>query len=91
MLGKNMHKFSSLDDFKAFQGFFARNYPSNTSKTFVANSLSKRRELKVMDHTAQTKYIETGELNTSLLDRRINAMKDNFRKSSKTLRNLVKE
>ncbi|HBB04913.1 TPA: hypothetical protein DCZ39_08830 [Patescibacteria group bacterium] len=43
-----------------------------------------------MDTAAQAKYIETAKLNTTFLERRINAMKDNFKKSAETLRNLIK-
>lgn len=43
-----------------------------------------------MNSVDQAKYIETAKLNTSFLDRRINWMKENFKKSAETLKKLIK-
>ena len=58
LLGKNISKFTSLEDFKAFQGFFARNFAKYPSENFVSNALSKWWTLRSMDELAQAKYID---------------------------------
>jgi len=71
---------------------FLKNQKKNITNTneFVRNTIGKRNKLKTMDSVAQAKYIETQKVNISFLDKRINAMKDNFKKSAETLRKLIK-
>ncbi len=75
LLGKKMNTFSSLDDFKAFQWYFTRNYSKYPTEGFVRNSLSNRSKLSGMDDIAQAKYIETANLNVSRYERVANKVK----------------
>ncbi|MFA6255902.1 MAG: hypothetical protein WC606_01840 [Candidatus Absconditabacterales bacterium] len=90
LLGKNMHKFSSVDDFKAFQGFFARNYTTYPSETFVRNALSKWGKLSTLDDIAQTKYIETAELNISRYEKIANKVKSGVNNMITDMNKLLK-
>jgi len=75
LLGKKMYRFSLLDDFKAFQGFFARNFSKYPSETFISNALSNRWKLKKLNDVEQTKYIETAKLNVSRYEKIANKVK----------------
>lgn len=90
-LAKEFHTFSSLDEFEKYLQFLKSNKANiKNTNTFIRNSIWKRSTIKTMDAAAQSKYIETAKLNTSFLDRRINGMKENFKKSAETLKNLIK-
>lgn len=91
ILSSNFHTFSSVDELENYMLFLKNNKPAITNtNTFIRNSIWKRGKLKVMNSVDQAKYIETAKLNTSFLDRRINWMKENFKKSAETLKKLIK-
>lgn len=91
ILAQNFHKFDSLVEMEWYLNFLKTNKSSITNaNTFISNTIGKRSKLKLMDQAAQTKYIETAKLNTTFLERRIVGMKDNFKKSAETIRNLIK-
>lgn len=91
ILANNFHSFSSLDELEKYMVFLKNNKSSITStNTFIRNSIWKRGKIKAMNPVDQAKYIETAKLNTSFLDRRINWMKENFKKSAETLKKLMK-
>lgn len=92
LLAKNFHKFKTLDEFEWYINFLkTQKWNIKNTNTFVSNTVGKRAKIRTMDGPAQAKYIETKELNISFLDRRINAMKNNFQKSAETLRKMVRE
>ncbi|EKD25323.1 MAG: hypothetical protein ACD_80C00084G0009 [uncultured bacterium (gcode 4)] len=91
IIAKNFHQFKTLDELEWYLTFLKTQEKNIThTNNFVRNTIGKRNKLKSMDTAAQAKYIETAKLNTTFLERRINAMKDNFKKSAETLRNLIK-
>ncbi len=90
LLGKKMNKFASLDDFKAFQWFFARNYQKYPTKTFVSNALSKRSKLRKFDEAAQAKYIETAGLNVSRFEKVAGKIKTGVNNMIKDLNGMLK-
>jgi hypothetical protein len=86
LIGKNMHNFTSIEDFKAYQSFFQKHYASHSSEAFVENSLRKWKSLKTLDAAKQESFIVEQSLDKSFLQRRLVAMKDNFKKSADALR-----
>lgn len=91
IFGKHFNTFKSQKELEWYLTFL-KNQKKNITNTneFVRNTIGKRNKLKTMDSVAQAKYIETQKVNISFLDKRINAMKDNFKKSAETLRKLIK-
>lgn len=91
ILAKNFSQFKTLDEVEGYLNFLKTQKGSITNtNTFIRNTIGKRNEIKLMSTTAQTKYIETAKFNTSFLERQLNAIKNNFKKSSETLRSLIK-
>lgn len=90
LLGKKMNAFTSLDDFKEFQAFFARNYSRYPSKSFISNTLSKWWKLKTLDDLAQSKYIETANLNLSRYERVASKVKSGITNMIKNLNEMLK-
>lgn len=91
LIAKNFHTFKNLDELEWYLNFLKVNKSSITNtNTFVANTIGKWNKIKLMTPAEQVKYIESAKLNTSFLEKRINAMKDNFKKSAEFLRKLIK-
>ncbi len=85
-LGRNMHNFASVEDFKAYQSFFKTHYASHPSEAFVENTVRRWSSLKTMDAAKQDAFIVEKSLDKSFLGRRLVAMKENFKKSADALR-----
>ena len=85
-LGKNMHTFASLEDFKAYQTFFKTHYASHPSEAFVENTVRRWETIKKLDSVKQDAFIAEKSLDKSFLQRRLVAMRDNFKKSADALR-----
>lgn len=86
ILGKNIKNFASVEEFKSYQTFLASHGDDITDYvTFAKNSAKKRSKVKELSNVDEIKT-----LNTSLLDRRINAMKSGFKKSAQKMRELAK-
>gem|GEM_PF-2287401 len=92
IFAKNFHKFTSVQEVETYLNFLLTRKQGVTNfNTFASNTIGNRSKLKVMNATDQARYIESAQLESSFLERRIGSMKDNFRKSAETLRKLVAE
>lgn len=92
ILGRQIHNFTTPQEAKNYFKFIQNNEKNITNyKNFVSNTANKREKIKSLPPAEQARYAQEVKLNTSYLSRRIDWMKDNFKKSAETLRKLIKE
>jgi hypothetical protein len=91
ILGKHMHKFEKIDDFKQRQWFFFRHYKwANATDTFVANSLRNWKKIKFLggDTVKETAYISEKSFNRNVFQKQVDSMKKWFKEASEKLKKI---
>lgn len=91
ILGKHMHKFDKLDDFKQREWFFFRHYKdANATEAFVANSLRNWKKIKLFggDATKEAAYISEKSLHRNAFQKQVEWMKRWFTQAAEKLKKI---